>query len=549
MPDKLTERIRAVAQLGRLTVTMLRASGVARSMRPFALATYLGERLRTKKNPSLVLRFHALNSPDKLALVDYQHGKDVRYTFRELDERVNRLAHGLASLGVRAGDRVALMMRNCHEYLEVQWAAARLGAIAVQIGYRLKPPEVAYILEHSAPAAFLFSSGEADVARAAQRAAGMPIEQNLVPLGQRYEELLARGKPTPPRLETDVEPGIMIYTSGTTGRPKGASRQMKQSLHSAICDFFIQLGIRSDDRHLVVCPLYHSAAPVFCAFMFALGGTVILLDHFEPEAVLQVMDRERITSSFMVPTMLARLAALPDEVKKKYDLKAVRWLASGAAPLPTEVARRTEAMFGPTLYNFYGATETGIVTVAGPGEHTAHPGTIGRALAGNDIKLFGEDGSEVPIGDVGELYVKNSMLVQGYYRDDAGTKKAMRDGYFSVGDMARTDAQGFFYLADRKSDMVISGGVNIYPLEIEHRLHSHPAIIEAAVIGVPDDEWGEALKAFIVVRNGMTLSPDEVRAFCKEVLANFKTPKHIEFIDALPRNPTGKVLKRELRTR
>jgi fatty-acyl-CoA synthase len=228
----------------------------------------------------------------------------------------------------------------------------------------------------------------------------------------------------------------------------------------------------------------------------------------------------------------------------------LRWLASGAAPLPTETARRVEAAFGEKLYNFYGATETGMVTLALPGEHTARPGTIGRRLSGNEVRLLDESGHEVPPGEVGELYVRNSMLVSGYHRDRAATDKAMRDGFFSVGDMARVDGNGYYYLADRKHDMVISGGVNIYPLEIEQRLHSHPGVLEAAVVGVPDAEWGEALKAFIVRRpDAEEVGPDELRAYCKMTLANFKCPKSFEFVEALPRNPTGKVLKRELRAR
>jgi len=279
------------------------------------------------------------------------------------------------------------------------------------------------------------------------------------------------------------------------------------------------------------------------------GSTVVLAEHFDPEGVLRLIDRERITGAFMVPTMLGRLASVPVEVRRRYDLSSLRWLAAGAAPLPTETARRVEEAFGKVLWNFYGSTETGLVTLAGPGEHTAHPGTIGRALAGNAIRLLDDAGRDVPVGQVGELWVKNTMLVSGYHRDAESTRKATRDGFFSVGDMGRRDGEGFFYLADRKIDMVISGGVNIYPLEIEQRLHQHPEVVEAAVIGVPDEEWGESLKAFVVLRPGAAIGAPELQAFCKETLANFKVPKSIAFLDALPRNPTGKVLKRELRAR
>jgi fatty-acyl-CoA synthase len=277
------------------------------------------------------------------------------------------------------------------------------------------------------------------------------------------------------------------------------------------------------------------------------GGTVILAEHFEPEAFLETVARERATSAFLVPTMLGRLTALPDAVLRRHDVSSLRWLLSGAAPLPTETARRIEAHFGPILYNFYGATETGMVTLAGPGEHTARPGTIGRALMGNEIRLLGEDGREVPVGEVGEMFVKSTMLVGGYHGDADATRGAMKDGFFSVGDMARVDADGYYYLADRKHDMVISGGVNIYPQEIEQHLHNHPAILESAVIGVPDPDWGESLKAFVVLRPGARLELEELRTWCRSALADYKCPKHVQFVDALPRSPTGKVLKRELK--
>src|SRR6185436_365393 len=215
-----------------------------------------------------------------------------------------------------------------------------------------------------------------------------------------------------------------------------------------------------------------------------------------------------------------RLAAAAES--GRWDTSSLRWMAAGAAPLPTETARRVEEVFGRKLFNFYGATETGMVTLALPGEHTARPGTIGRALSGNEIRLLDEHGQDVPAGEVGELWARNSMLVAGYHGDADATRKATREGFFSVGDLGRVDADGYYYLADRKHDMVISGGVNIYPLEIEERIHAHPAVLECAIIGVPDEEWGESLRAFVVRRPGMELGPTDVQHWCKETLANYK---------------------------
>jgi fatty-acyl-CoA synthase len=536
--------LRAGLRRAKIAAQAVHSSGILTALRPVSVATFAARVIGRPRNPSNVLKLHALNTPDKVALVQ----GDRRVTYAELEERVNRLATALAARGVGPGSRVALMMRNCIEYLEIQWATTRLGALAVQVGYRLKAAEVAYILENSEPQVFFCQPVDEPVAREARDLAGKPAPEHLFVLGPDYEALLASGHPTERAVRAGGEApgGVMIYTSGTTGRPKGAARDFKKAMHESVSDFLRQIRVRHDDVHLCVCPLYHSAAPAFVAFVFGVGGTIVLLEHFEPEAALELIARERVTCTFMVPTMLGRLAAAA--ARGAHDVSSVRWMASGAAPLPTETARRVEAAFGPKLYNFYGATETGLVTLALPGEHTARPGTIGRALSGNEVRLLADDGREVAPGEVGELYVRNSMLVSGYHKDRGATEKAMRDGFFSVGDMARVDADGYYYLADRKTDMVISGGVNIYPLEIEQRLHAHPGVLEAAVIGVPDEEWGEALKAFVVRRPGAEVSAAELQGFCKEALANYKCPKQVVFVDALPRNPTGKVLKRELRS-
>jgi acyl-CoA synthetase (AMP-forming)/AMP-acid ligase II len=298
-----------------------------------------------------------------------------------------------------------------------------------------------------------------------------------------------------------------------------------------------------------VCPLYHSAGTAFVAMVTGVGGCNVIMPQFDAELALRTIERERITSSMMVPTMYARLAALPTETLRKYDYSSLRWLMSGAAPLPTDLARRVEDLFGPILYNFYGATETGTVTIALPGEHTARPGTIGRAIAGNEIKLLDGEGREVPVGQVGELYVANSMLMDGYFGNQKATSDATRNGMISVGDLAWRDADGYYYLADRKTDMVISGGVNIYPWEIEQRIHEHPSVHDVAVVGVPDPEWGESLAAFVVLNAGRSLDPEELREWVRQTLADFKRPRYVYFVDALPRNPTGKILKRELKQR
>ncbi|MBZ0231648.1 MAG: AMP-binding protein, partial [Deltaproteobacteria bacterium] len=500
----------------------------------------------TKVGPHLAVMLHARMSPDKEALVD----GDRRWTWRELDGEINRLAHALAQRG-RAGAPVACMLGNCAEYVIAQQALARVGATAVQVGYRSKAAEVAYILDNAEPKVAIVGAAHVETFTAAQALATTPVTASVIVAGDaRWDEALAaHPRDVPPQVGDHDGGGVIVYTSGTTGKPKGASRNFRQTGLDAVGDLMMQVGVHHADRHLVTCPLYHSAAPAFVAIMMSLGATTVIMDHFEPEAALATIAREKITCTLMVPTMLVRMTALPEETRRRYDTSSLRWVMSAAAPLATETARRFMEQFGPVLWNFYGATETGIVTLAGPGDHLGHPGTVGRPLRGNEVRLYDEAGGPVPVGEVGELYARNSMLIAGYHRNPDATSRSQRDGFFSVGDLARVDGDGFYYMESRKHDMVISGGVNIYPREIEDHLLTHPAIMDVAVVGVPDPEWGEALRAFVVLRPGHQLTAAEVGEHCRAALADYKRPRQVVFLDELPRNPTGKVLKRELRDR
>jgi len=546
LTDRLRERVRDAV----LAARVVRSTRILAALRPGGITRFARAARGGTRGPHLITMLHAHTQPDKEALIDGVR----RLTWGDLDAHVNQLAHALVERGVRAGDRVALMLPNGADYLIAQQAMFRVGGVAVQIGHRLKTAEVAYILDNAEPRAMLGHASLADVIVAARAQAGstcplLLIGASAAPAdGERWEDAVA-GRPTdrPPKQVGEGDGGVIVYTSGTTGKPKGAARSFKQTGMEAAAEVMLRLGMRADDRHLVVCPLYHSAAPAFVAMMMGLGATSVLMNHFDPEAALALIERERITCAFVVPTMLVRMTALPPEIRGKYDVSSIRWIICGAAPLATETARATQAWLGPVLWNFYGATETGLVTLAGPADHGARPGTIGQALRGNEIRVLGDDGRVLPPGEIGELYARNGMLVSGYHRNDDATRDAMRDGFFSVGDLARVDADGFYYLESRKHDMVISGGVNIYPAEIEERLHNHPGILEAAVIGVPDPEWGESLAAFVVARAGAALTESEVVQWCRDALADYKRPKRVVFLDELPRNPTGKVLKRDLR--
>jgi fatty-acyl-CoA synthase len=538
----------------RTSAGLYRTTGLNRAIGPVtALCMVRDARRKKLRGVIAVVHLQALSDPARPAIVD----GDVRLSYGELEGRINRLTHGLRGLGIGPGEPIAALLKNGHEYLELNAAVAAVGGTNVQVGYRLKPPEVAYILENSGAKALLFHGEFAPVVEEALALVkgGRLDRAHCIAAGgapgfRSYEDFLSVGDPAEPAIvRGGGYGGTMIYTSGTTGRAKGAKRDFRRMGVQPILNFVKQFPLRRDERHLVVCPLYHSAGLFFVSTVLMVGGCTVVVDHFEPEEILRLIEREKVTSSMMVPTMYARLMALPKETLRKYDLSSLRWLMSGAAPLPTELARKVEDTVGPILYNFYGATETGLVTIAKPGEHTARPGTIGRLIEGNQVRLVDGDGREVPDGQVGELYVKNSMMMDGYHGNTQATNDATRDGFISVGDLAYRDSDGYYYIADRKTDMVISGGVNIYPWEIEQRMHEHPAVHDVAVLGVPDPEWGESLVAFVVRTAGTSPTAEELIEHVKVGLADFKRPRRIFFVDALPRTPTGKVLKRELKAR
>lgn len=537
----------------------LRNSQLLRECRPGPLLSLSRQIQKGLRGPMAVVRLHAMAAPERPALVSLPggDGMELRLSYGELDARTLRLCRGLHRLGVRPGDRVGVLLDNGHEFIETVAALGYLGATCVQIGYRLKPGEVAYILQHAGVTAFLFHGAHGDVAREAlalSTEAGLKTPACVVAGGSvsgaaDYEELASFGPALDPPYAAGGQASLMLYTSGTTGRSKGARRDLSRTSFASVLAMLGELPLRRDDRHLVCCPLYHAAAPAFAAFVLGAGGCLVIPRHFDPAAVPALIERERVTSTLVVPTMLGRLLQ-HEEALRRHDLSSLGWVMSAAAPLPTDLARRVEERLGPVLYNMYGATETGLVTLARPGEHTARPGTIGRAIPGNDLRLLDGQGRQVPEGEVGELYVKNGTLVSGYHNDAEATRSAMRQGYFSVGDLAYRDADGYYYLADRKSDMVISGGVNIYPLEIEQRLHHHPAVADCAVVGAPDPDWGESLCAFVVAASGAEPGPalgEALGRFVTEALADYKRPRRVLFVDSIPRNPTGKIEKRTLR--
>jgi fatty-acyl-CoA synthase len=504
------------------------------------------------RNPSLVFQLHAANSPDKPALL----WRDRRLTFKQLDDRMNAAAKGLQRRGFKRNTSVVIMMHNRPEFLEVQGGASRLGAAAVSVSWRSTAQELVYLANHCGARALVFQADLWPVVEQAKKSLPSIAPRDFIAVGGdipgcgSYEDDLLGDAGGELAVDKGVEDeaAVVIYTSGTTGKPKGAVRKFpKEAMHAAM-QFIAETPLRVDDVHLVTCPLYHSTAFGFLAMSSILGGTGVLMDEFKPEAFLQHIERYGVTTTALVPTMLHRVLSLGREVLDKYDTRSLRCIFSGGAPLPGPLAIETMDRFGDILFNFYGATETGLVTLAKPADLRAAPGTIGKPVPGNEIRLLDDAGRPVPVGEVGELYARNKMLVAGYHNDAAATNASMQEGFFSVGDLARVDRDGRYFIEGRKRDMIISGGVNVYPAEVEGVLEAHPDLAEVAVVGIDDPEWGERVRAFVVRKPGTTVDEGALKIWCRERLSGAKVPRDYVFLDSLPRNPTGKVLKRDLRT-
>ena len=509
-----------------------------------------GEGGQAQPPAPFTLAFYAQETPTKEALADDER----RLTFEEFSKLVNRTANALADLGIGRGDRVAVLMYNSIESFVNGYAVGKLKANAVPVGYRLKSSEIEYVVNNSQARALIMGAEfEGVVAPVVEKLENVEPERILVsggemPRGNRLEERVEAASDVFIESDQEESSSSIIYTSGTTGRPKGAFRDNRPRDLQLIMSLISNFRITTDDRHVITCPLYHSAPPVFAGLHTTLGAYVYIMTRFDPERFLKVVDDERITSTFMVPTMLNMVANLPDDVKAKYDLGSMRNLVVGGAPFHIATKKAILDLFpNECLFEFYGSTELGINTILLPEEQLERPGSCGRAFEGNDILLLDEDRNPVKQGEVGEFFATNSMLVDGYFRNKQATDESFHDGYMSVGDVAYMDEEGYYFIVDRKKDMVISGGVNIYPAEIEIELNHHPKVLDSAVIGVPDEQWGESLKAFVVLKRGCEVTEEEIIEYCKEKLAHYKKPKSVEFIDEIPRNPSGKTLKKQLR--
>jgi long-chain acyl-CoA synthetase len=498
--------------------------------------------------------YWARAKPDEAAIVSARG----RRTFSELNARANQLARALRHGGLEPGDGVALLCSNRPEFAEALTATQRSGMRLTPINWHLTAREVAYILTDCEARAFL--ADERFVETAAAAASGAPdLCLKLVIGGEKegfgsYEEALAGEDPED--IADPLPGGTMLYTSGTTGLPKGVRRPPGAALAAAGRSARLPRELAEAARagpHLCTGPLYHAAPLAFSLSLpLSQGSGVVLMDGWEAEETLRLVDRHRIGSVHMVPTMFHRLLSIPAEVRRSFDLSSLRFVVHGAASCPVPVKQAMIEWLGPIVYEYYAATE-GTGTWVGPEEWLRRPGTVGRSPAPGHIRILDDTGRDLPAGGVGEVYIAAPAAARfEYHRDAEKTARAYRGDHFTLGDLGYLDEDGYLYLTDRSADLIVSGGVNIYPAEVEEALVTHPAVGDVAVIGVPDEEWGESVKAVVELKPGVEPGPalaGELISWCRGTLAGYKCPRSVDFSEGLPREDNGKLYRRLVRER
>ncbi len=501
---------------------------------------------------------HAVTTPDKPAVVMAGSGETL--TYARLEERSTRLAAHLRGLGLRRGDVVALLTDNRPQASEVYWACQRAGLYVTAVNWHLTPAEATYVVGDCGATVLIASAALGDLARAVL--AGTPgVRTALAYAGTvegfgDYEAALAAADPVPPA--DQPRGGDLLYSSGTTGRPKGIKpalpdRQVTEPGDRLTTVFGGLYGFGPDTVYLSPAPIYHAAPLRFVGMVQALGGTVVMMESFDAEAALAAIERFRVTHSQWVPTMFVRMLKLPEEVRRRYDVSSLRCAVHAAAPCPVEVKRAMIDWWGPVLYEYYASTEASGGTFIDSAQWLAKPGSVGHDGVMGTVHIVGEDGADLGPGEVGVVYFEREELPFSYHGDPAATAAAQHPDHptwTTVGDMGYLDEDRFLFLTDRQSFMIISGGVNIYPREVEDVLVLHPAVADVAVIGVPDEEMGEAVKAVVQLADGVEPSDGlaaDLVGYARDRLAHYKCPASVDFVGQLPRTPTGKLRKHVLR--
>ena len=492
--------------------------------------------------------------PDNLAVVDVAKGGAGRFTYREMNERANRLANWLRDeAGVGEGDRVGTIALNGVEYLDAFFACGKLGAIFVPYNWRLHPRELIGLINQTTPTVLIYSDEFKE--KVSQIRGECSSVTHYLHLGDQgiqgskdYESVLQESPANPVVNEgVDKEDIIcLLFTGGTTGFPKGAKISYRMiawnTLNTAVHE------LNRDDVTITHTPMFHTGGLlVYTIPLLTIGGTVVIMRRWDPDQMLELIEKERATMFFCVPTQYQQMLQSP--LFRKTDFSSVRFMTSGGAPLPVPLIKAWREVHDVPFKQGFGMTEFGPgIFSMGPEYAETKAGSIGRPNYFVDARIVDDENIPVPIGEVGELVLKGPSMFSGYFKNPKATEEAIDgDGWFHTGDLARIDEDGFYYIVDRKKDMFISGGENVYPVEIEKALYEHPAVHMCAVIGVPDEKWGEVGKAFVVLKPGWELSEEELLEFLRDRLARYKVPKSIEFVDGLPLSPAGKILKRELK--
>jgi fatty-acyl-CoA synthase len=521
---------------------VLREAGIVGLVRPDKAARIAGTFLRWGASPATGIATAAIHYPHDLALVDERGA----LSFERLHRRSNALAHAFAEMGIGYGDGVGIMCRNHRGFVEATLAAAKIGASALYLNTMFAGPQLAEVTRREGPKALVYDEEFGGLLEGVDDSVARVVAWNdggadgAVTLDQ----LIAAGdesnlKPPPDK------PRFVILTSGTTGTPKGAQRSSPDGLLT-IAALIDRIPFRRRETMMIAAPLFHSWG--FFHFIMSLptASTMVLRRRFDPEDTLRAIEQSRAEVLAAVPVMVQRILGLPEETLASYDLSSLRITSLSGSALPGELALAWMDRFGDTVYNLYGSTEVAYATVATPEDLRAAPGTAGRPPRGTKVRLYDESGREVPRGEVGRIFVGNGMSFEGY--TGGGNKEAI-DGLLSSGDVGHIDAEGRLFIDGRDDEMIVSGGENVFPREVEDLIADMDGVVEVAVIGVEDEKFGQRLKAFVVLREDAELSAADVNAQVKANLAGYKTPREVEFLDELPRNATGKVLKRELHAR
>jgi acyl-CoA synthetase (AMP-forming)/AMP-acid ligase II len=522
---------------------VLREAGVIAPMRPDKALRVARTFLRWGASPATGVATAAIEHPHEIAILD-ERGS---LTWERLHKRSNALAHAFAAMGIGPGDGVGIMARNHRGFLEATLACAKLGASALYLNTMFSGPQLVDVMKREGPKALIYDEEFEDLLSGVEPGVRRIVawHDGAPPAGKTtLGQLMADGDDSDHQPPPD-KPRFVILTSGTTGTPKGAQRTSPDGL-MALAAVLDMIPYRSGSTMMIAAPLFHSWGFFHFVVSLPTASTMVLRRRFDPEATLAVMERTRADVLGAVPVMVQRILGLPKETLDRYKLPALRVVSLSGSALPGELALEWMDRFGDSIYNLYGSTEVAYATVATPADLRAAPGTAGRPPRGTVVKLLDDQGNEVPRGEVGRIFVGNEMRMEGY--TGGGNKEAI-DGLLSSGDVGHLDEDGRLFVDGRDDEMIVSGGENVFPREVEDLLADLEGIAEVAVIGVEDTEFGQRLKAFVVLEAGVSLSEADLGAHVKANLASYKTPREVEFMDELPRNATGKVLKRELRDR